>query len=232
MTITDLPKERVHEVATLFSAACVKEVGGRRVSKNGHPLHMGVAGALDIIGSVKEVALSFGIDIPLAAPSGEDYKKDFATTIGNEIAIPDEWDDVSCILAMPHECLHVRQHKKGVDSWGLPKITTHSILYLLGVIFHDAAGEEYVGKVEGDAYAVSQVVRKFLTGRAEDLPTAVAPLIQSYNLLNVGPATARGILASHLATMDTGLVPNVSMAQFAWDWLNTNAADLKGAFRF
>lgn len=232
--LSPVADERIHEVAVGFRKACAKETGAHFVKKRDVPLHMGIAGALDVVGSVKDVALSFGVDIPLAAPRGDEYLDHFATTIGREVAVPEGWGDLDTMMTDPHECLHVWQFVHAPESWGLPKVVTHSILYLLGVVFHDKAGEEYMGKIEGDAYAVTQTVKKFLreSQTADPLEVVVKPLIESYNLLNLGPATARGILASHLATMEAGLLPNVTMARFAWDWLSTNAADLKGTFRF
>ncbi len=221
--------ERIEEVAAGLRAACVKESGAAFIAKEDALLHKTIAHALSLASDVRSTAQLFGVDIPLRAPNGDEYLTRFATTIGSQVAVPRAWSALDRLMVDAHECQHVLQYRHGVDAGWWPRITTHSVLYLAGVVAHSAAGEEYVGKVEGDAYAVTQSIRAYLTGHPAPLADCLRPLVESYNLLGVGAQMAESVLRSHYATIAAGLVPNVTMAVLAHDWLETHAADLKGA---
>ena len=223
--------ERLEEVARGLRAECERASGAFYMEKGDALLHKTIAHALSLASDVRSVAQLFGVDIPLRAPDGDAYLSHFATTIGTQVAVPRGWSAVDRMMVDPHEAQHVLQHKHGVDAGWWPRITTHSVLYLAGVVAHTAAGEEYVGKVEGDAYATTQTVRAFLTGYPAPLADCLRPLVESYNLLGVGAQMAESVLRSHYATIAAGLVPPVTMAVVANDWLETHAADLKGAVR-
>lgn len=223
--------ERLEEVARGLRAECERASGAFYLAKEDALLHKTIAHALSLASDVRSVATLFGVDIPLRAPDGDAYLSHFATTIGTQVAVPHGWSAVDRMMVDPHEAQHVLQHKHGVDAEWWPRITTHSVLYLAGVVAHSAAGEEYVGKVEGDAYAVTQTVRAFLTGHPAPLADCLRPLVDSYNLLGVGAQMAESVLRSHYATIAAGLVPPVTMALVAHDWLETHAPDLRGAVR-
>lgn len=223
--------ERLEEIATGLRAACVRESGAFFLVKEDSLLHKPIAHALSLASDVREVARTFGVDISLRAPDGDAYLSHFATTIGTQVAVPRGWSALDRLLADAHECQHVLQFKQGVDAGWWPRITTHSVLYLAGVVAHSACGEEYIAKVEGDAYAVTQTVRAFLTGHPAPLAECLRPLVDSYNLLGVGAQMAESVLRSHYQTLAAGLVPNVTMAVVAHDWLEAHAADCKGAVR-
>lgn len=224
-----ITEERLAEVASGLARECTSKCGASVLDKEDSILHGSVAHALGLASNVREVARRFGVDIPLKAPSARAYLEDFATTIGREIAIPRKWGSLARILVVPHEAQHVVQHNAGVDAGWWPRITTHSVLYLAGVVGHTEIGEEYVGKVEGDAYAVTQTVRAYLFGHPAPLVDTLRPLVESYNLLGVGASMAEAVLRSHYATIAAGLVPNVTMARLAHEWLSAHAPDLRGA---
>lgn len=224
-----ITEERLAEVAAGLARECTSKCGATVLDKEDSYIHSSIAHALGLASNVREVAHRFGVDIPLKAPSARAYLEDFATTIGREIAVPRKWNARSRLLVIPHECQHVVQHAEGVDAGWWPRITTHSVLYLAGVVAHTAAGEEYVGKVEGDAYAVTQSIHEYLTGHPQPLVDCLRPLVESYNLLGNGAQMAESILRSHYATIAAGLVPNVTMALVARAWLEANAPDLRGA---
>jgi len=200
--------------------------------KNRHPLHLSIAFVLGKASELKAAARVIGVDLPLRAPDSRQYLSQFVTTIGHDISEPEDMTEpqhaLSRILVRPHECQHVMQHIVGVNAGWWPRITTHSVLYVAGVVAHTEAGEEYVGKVEGDAYAVTETARKFFNGKPRPLAAVMQPLVESYNLLGVGSDMARAVLRSHYATFDAGRVPNVTMAKVVNDYLETHASDLKG----
>lgn len=224
-----ISESRLAEVARGLATHCTKACGATVLDKEDSVIHGSIAHALGLASNVQEVARRFGVDIPLKAPSAKAYLEDFATTIGRDVAVPRAWSPLSRLLTIPHECQHVAQHNAGVDAGWWPRIVTHSVLYLAGVVAHTEAGEEYVGKVEGDAYAVTQTVRAYLFGHPAPLVDTLRPLVESYNLLGVGASMAEAVLRSHYATIAAGSVPNVTMARLAHEWLSENAADLRGA---
>ena len=124
------------------------------------------------------------------------------------------------LIVEPHEVVHVTQHKRGVDAGWWPRVVSHSALYLCSVATDDAA--EYLGKVEGDAYAVSADVELWLTGRRRPIESVVDSLRRQYALRPAGAAAASAVLHSHYATQDDGGVSNVTVGRFTIDWLNAH----------
>jgi len=178
---------RLIEVEQGLRARLQQELGFSLVEKQGDLLSKAIAWSLDGATLVKDIVQCFGVDIPLSAPSGKSFLEGFATTIGPRIAMPSAWLEATGSAAatrlyvFPHEWQHVKQFTDGVSAGKWPKITTHSVLYLAGVVAHTTDGEEYVGKVEGDAYAVSACVRWFfsgIAGRDRQLPRLDSSLVQ------------------------------------------------------
>lgn len=202
------------------------------VEKETDLLSCAIAFAFDRAKDAKAVASLFGVEIPLAAPTGKQFLEGFATTVANRIAVPGSWltpaGALNAILVLPHEWQHVKQHVDGVQAGKWPRVLSHSVLYLAGVVAHTPDGEEYVGKVEGDAYAVTEYVRTFLCGAPAPIEQPLASLRASYNLLGLGPALAEDVLRSHYATIAAGGCPNVWAARVCRDYLYAHAGDLRG----
>ena len=228
--------ERLHEVATELEAYLCKTFGATVVTKEDSNLHKALAGVFTVANAgaalVREAASLISLDVPkLRLPTGEEYLANFATSIASEVALPRRVrapeGAVSRLLLLPHEVGHVIQHKRGVDAGWWPKAVSHSVLYLASVSTDDAA--EYLGHVEGDQYACTEVVRAWLSGGTRrPMGEIVDGLVRHYTLAGAGADVARATLVSHYATMDDGGIPNVTSARVALDWLNTHAPDLKG----
>lgn len=225
---------RLLEVEDGLHARLQEEIPFLEVDKETDLLCSSIAWALDRVQDVKSVASLFGVDIPLAAPRGELFQTSFATTIKNRVAMPKAWlartgeAAITRLYVKPHEVQHVLQDDRGVKAGKWPKLLTHSVLYLAGVVAHTPDGEEYVGKVEGDAYAVSANQRRFFSGTPGDIEGYLASIRLSYNLLGLGPAMAEDVLKSHFATMHGGLCPNVTAARISQEYLYKHAGDLRG----
>lgn len=202
------------------------------VVKEDSALHREIAKAFDIAADVRQAASLLSIDVPLSIPSGAEYLADYATTIGDTIALPRKMHAPAAaferLLVEPHEWQHVAQHRHGVNAGWWPKAVSHSVLYLAGVVAHTADGSEYVGKVEADGYAVTETMRMFLTGRVRPLEEITSSLTRHYNLVTGGSTTAAGLLRSHYRALETGDVPNVWAARVAHEYLSEHAADLRG----
>lgn len=228
--------ERLHEVASELESYLCKTFGASVVTKEDSNLHRAVAGLFGLAkaGSeiVREAASLISLDVPaLRLPSSEEYLKDFSTSIGTEVALPQRIRAPESggerLLVLPHEVGHVVQHKRGVDAGWWPKTVSHSVLYLCSVATDDAA--EYLGHVEADQYACTEAVRSWLNGGTRrPLNDIVDSLVRHYSLAGAGADVARATLISHYATMDDGGVPPVTSARVALDWLNSHAADIKG----
>lgn len=228
--------ERLDEVARALEAALEHEVGCTVVTKEESYLHVSIAAAFDaargVVAKVRELAPFLSAAVPpLGLPTGAEYLADFATTIGNEIALPRAWrlpgGALERLLVLPHEATHVTQHQKGVDLGWWPKAVSHSVLYLASIAGGD--GAEYVGHVEGDAYAVTECVRGWLSpGSRRSADEVAESLRRHYALAGVGTDVAIASLRSHYKTMDDGGVPNVRLARWTISWLNAHAADLRG----
>lgn len=231
-SMSDVLASRLLSVRDGLCAALNREHPAIIVEKETDLLMGAIAFALTQAKTAKSVASVFGIDLPLNAPSGKEFTENFATTIANRIAVPAAWltpaQALNALLVLPHEYQHVKQHNDGVKAGKWPKGLTHSVLYLAGVVAHTPDGEEYVAKVEGDAYAVTESIRKFLCGSVAPIDNPLASIRRSYNLLGLGPAMAEDVLRSHYATMQFGGIPNVWAARVCNDWLRANAADLEG----
>lgn len=226
-----ISNERLEEVLAGLTAALARECSASVIDKEDSALHKTIAGGFDVAQGGRELAKDLvsvlSIDVPeLGIPTGAKYMSDFATTIGTVIAIPRAWTPTQRLVTIPHEWAHVFQHKRGVDAGWWPRVTTHSVLYLCSIATKDAA--EYLGHVEGDAYAVTECVLQYLTGQRRSLTERADNLRRHYALMNEGVVVATQTLASHYRTMNDGGVPNVTAARIALDWLNTHAPDLRG----
>lgn len=202
------------------------------VVKEDSALHRTIAKAFDAATDVRQAASMLSLDVPLAIPSGAEYLSDFSTTIGDTIALPRRLHQpegaFDRLLVEPHEWQHVAQHQHGVAAGWWPKATSHSVLYLAGVVAKTTDGAEYVGKVEADGYAVTETVRAFFCREPRPFEEIVANLERHYNLATGGSATAAGLLRSHYRALETGGIPNVWAARVAHEYLSEHAADLRG----
>lgn len=226
-----IANERLDEVVVGLTAALARECSGTVIDKEDSALHKVIAGGFDIAQSGREIAKDLvsvlSIDVPeLGIPTGAKYMSDFATTIGNVVAIPRAWTPAQRLVTLPHEWAHIFQHQRGVDAGWWPRVTTHSVLYLCSVATKDAA--EYLGHVEGDAYAVTECVLQFLTGQRRPVSERAENLRRHYALMNEGVVVATQTLESHYRTMDDGGVPNVTAARVALDYLRSEAMDIAG----
>ena len=210
-----------------------KDMPGSIVDKNLSIVHRGIAAGFDLgrntVEDIRALAAHLSIDIPkLRLLTGEEYLHNFATTIGTQIAIPEEWTVEQRLLTVPHEWVHIYQHKRGVDAGWWPKVTSHSVLYLCSYTTKDAA--EYLGKVEADAYATTECVRQFLYGGGlrpiEDISTS---LREHYALMSEGTIVAEQVLVSHYKTMQDGGIPNVTGCRVSMEYLNSKCKDLQGS---
>lgn len=231
-----IAQERLEEVAAGLEAFLCKEFDAVVVTKEDSEMHKLFAGLFSVANAgselVREAASLISLDVPkLRLPTGEEYLRQFATTIAHEIALPRDVrapeGAVSRLLLLPHETGHVIQHVRGVDAGWWPKVTSHSVLYLASVSTDDAA--EYLGHVEADQYATTEAVRGWLNGGTRrPLNDIVDSLVRHYALAGAGADVARATLLSHYATMEDGGVPNVTSARATLEWLNTHALDLRG----
>lgn len=225
------PVAELEAVAVELRTRLSEATGAEFVTKDTHLPSLAVAQALDVGHDVKATVERFGVDLSgLRFPTGSSFLRDFATTYARTVATPSHWSELERLLVDPHEAQHVVQHNEGVDAGWWPRDASHSVLYLAGVVARTAAGSVYVGKVEGDGYAVTQAMRVWLTGRPRPLSEVIEQLAASYNLLQLGTATAEGVLRSHYATMRNGLVPNITCAKIATDLLNERVPHLRGRF--
>jgi hypothetical protein len=226
-----IANERLEEVLSGLTDALARECPATVMDKEDSALHKTIAGAFDLAQGARDIAKDLvsvlSIDVPeLGIPTGARYMSDFATTIGDIIAIPRAWTPTQRLVTLPHEWAHVFQHRRGVDAGWWPKVTSHSVLYLCSIATKDAA--EYLGHVEGDAYAVTECVLQYLTGQRRPITERADNLRRHYALMNEGVIVATQTLASHYRTMDDGGVPNVTSARVTMDYLRTHAADLAG----
>ena len=228
-----LTSDRLSEVLAGLTEALNADMPASVVDKQSSILHNGIALGFDLgrntVEDVRALVSHLSIDIPsLKLPSGKDYLENFATTIGTEIAIPTGFSVEQRLLTVPHEWVHVYQHKRGVDAGWWPTSVSHSVLYLCSFSTKDAA--EYLGKVEADAYATTECVRKFLYGGGlRPIVSITKSLRDHYALMTEGAQVAEQVLLTHYKTMDTGGIPNVTGCRIAMDYLQKNAKDLQGS---
>jgi hypothetical protein len=227
--------ERIEEVAAGLEAYLCKEFNADVVDKDTSPLHLAAARGFDAartgVGAARALASLLSIDVPqVGLPTGEEYLKNFATTVGSTVALPRAWrtpDHAPMrIRLLPHEVVHVDQHQRGVKAGWWPKATTHSVLYLASIAGGDAA--EYLGHVEADAYAATEALRGWLGGGRRSTGDITSSLRRHYALAGVGVVVAEATLLGHYKTMDDGGIPNVRVCRLSIDWLETHASDLKG----
>ena len=228
-------RPRLHELAEELREKLAAEVPAEVVVKEESQIHVAIAGAFSSVLMVKEAASLLSIDLPVSIPSGTEYLTEFGTTIGHLIALPRAWhgedQGITRLLVLPHEWQHVKQHRDGVNAGWWPKVTTHSVLYLAGVVAKTEAGAEYVGKVEADAYAVTEFVRWWFTGATRPAADVAASLRHHYNLVTGGSTVAEALLLSHLREVERGEAPNVWAARITEELLVKRAADLRGTLR-
>lgn len=228
-----LSDERLKECLAGLTEALNKGMPGAVVDKESSILHQGIALGFDLgrntVEDVRALASHLSIDIPpLRLPSGKEYLENFATTIGTQVAIPSKWTTEQRLSTVPHEWVHIYQHKRGVDAGWWPKSVSHSVLYLCSYTTKDAA--EYLGKVEADAYATTECVRKFLYGGGlRPIGDITQGLRNHYALMAEGTIVAEQGLVVHYKTMQDGGIPNVTGCRVAMDYLNSKCKDLQGA---
>lgn len=227
-----ISEERLVEVVQGLTEALNQVCPATVVDKEDSALHKAIGGAFTLARGtaedIKSLAAHLSIDVPeLGLPTGEQYMSNFATTIGTEIAIPRAWNSVQRLVTLPHEWTHVFQHVRGVDAGWWPRSVSHSVLYLASFTTADAA--EYLGHVEGDAYAVTECVRHFLSGgKLRPIGEVSNSLRKHYALMREGVIVAEQTLLSHYRTMEDGGIPNVTAARIAMDYLTEEAGDLQG----
>lgn len=209
------------------------------IVKEDDPIMQAAAWGLDRVQDVKAVARMVsslvGVKDPLAsinAVNGIGFNSNYVTTYGRRISAP-RWmharaEVVPRLLTKPHERQHVKQHVDEVKKSGWPDFTSHSVLYLAGVLFHAEHGSIYVGKVEGDGYGVTEAVRKFLSGTVRPIDEIVSQLGFHYNLAGYGPASAEATLRSHYATMNVNGIPPIWAARVTMSVLDQYGQALKG----
>lgn len=209
------------------------------IVKEDDPIMQAAAWGLDRVKDVKAVARMVsslvGVKDPLAAISavdGKTFTSDYVTTYGRRMSAPRALHArgrvVDRLMVKPHERGHVWQHVQMVKGSGWPDFTSHSVLYLAGVLFKTEDGAIYVGKVEGDQYATTEAMRLFLTGNVRPRGEIVETLKAHYNLGGFGPQAAEATLTSHYLTMESGGVPNVWSARVALDVCNQYGRALQG----
>lgn len=229
--------ERLHELDLELTEVLNRELPMQWVVKEDSKIMQLIVKGLDIVQDVRAVAHLFGVDIPLAAPSGTAFMSLFGTTTKQTAALPRKWYEVTPLgvrarwSCRGHEWQHGFQDYRGVkDMPGWPKFLQHSVLYLAGCIAHTPDGEEYLGKVEGDAYAVTAYPAQFFSDAPPPLEGSLVSLRSSYNLLGNGNgmAIAEDILRAHYTTLASGGCPNVTAARLTKEFLMQHAQDLKG----
>ncbi len=224
---------RVVEVEAGLSTHLRRLTGGTYSDRSTGLIHIAIAAGLDKAKSIQDIARSFGVDIPLNTPDAHEYLfGPWSTTIGRDIAEPHGYTAPEFaahrIISRPHEHGHVDQYNEGVKAGWLPEAVSMQLLYLAGVVFHADAGEAFVGKIEGDQYATTAFMQKWLTGVLPGIKPYLDGLQQSYNLLGVGSTMASAVLNSHYDTMRANGVPNVHICEVSYQWLEANALDIKG----
>lgn len=198
------------------------------VVKESSSLHRAIARGFGFVHQGAEILAFLSVAAP-RVPTSQEYLSRYTTTIGTTIAMPEDLHRperaMERLLTLPHEWAHVDQHLRGVDAGWWPESVSHSVLYLCSVATDDAA--EYLGKVEADAYAVSEAMRLWAYGALTPLDAIVEALTRHYALRPAGATLAAAILRSHYATLEDDGIPNVWAAREAWGWLAANAPDTR-----
>lgn len=155
-------------------------------------------------------AVGFGVADLFGAnglPGGDEFLRRYATTVGAEIFIPAEMlgaDTDDFMVLLTHECQHVAQFRK------------------TGIAFEwwYVVDQETRARYEADAYAGGLAVDHRL-GRAlpESIDDIAPSLAASYHLRPEDVTLARGMLASHVASIADGVV-NVDAARAAIRWID------------
>lgn len=209
------------------------------IVKEDDPFMQAAAWGLDRVKDVKAVARMIssliGVKDPLAAISavdGKTFTDSYVTTYGRRISAP-RWMHareavVERLLVKPHERQHVKQHADQVKGSGWPDFTSHSVLYLAGVLAQTEDGSIYVGKVEGDGYGVSAAMELFLTGTVTSRDARIEQLKAHYNLGGFGPQAAEAALRTHYRTLESGGTPNIWAARVALAVCEVHGQGLKG----
>lgn len=231
-----LTPDRIHAVADALEAHLCRVFNATVVTKEESFVHQKIADVFDLTrvggAAVSEAASFLSLDPPrVGLPSGEQYLSEFGTTIGPVIALPRAWRSVeharTRLRIVPHEVCHVDQYRRGVDAGWWPAVTTHSVLYLASIASDDAA--EYLGHVEGDAYAVTAAVVAWGGGALRPVEEIAESLRVHYAARPAALDVATATLRTHYATIADGGRPNVRAAGVTLAWLDDHAADLKGA---
>jgi hypothetical protein len=229
--VTPPTVDRLDAVALGLRAHLNALLPAQVIAKEDSSVHRAIAEALAVAHGGAALLAHLSLDVPVNLPSADDYLTRFGTTIGRSIALPRAWhkpeNALKRLYVEPHEWQHVKQFLDGVDAGGWPRIASHTVLYAASVATDE--GAEYLGKVEGDAYAVSASTWHFATGQLPSLADNLASLRRNYALRPAGAAVAEGVLRSHYKTIEHGGVPNVWAARESIAWLAANAADVRGA---
>jgi hypothetical protein len=120
-------------------------------------------------------------------------------------------DPITEAVTLAHEWCHVRQIADG---------------RVASVV--DYASGELRARAEADATACALWLRYVLTG---DLPTDAPTLGDLYHLDAGDAALARGVIASHLATIRAGLVPPLDVCVCLAQWLSATPYEMPAAIR-
>lgn len=228
--------DRLHELDLQFADVLSRELPVDWSTKEDSKLMKWIAVGLDAAMDIKTLARTVGVDIPLKAPDGALFLGSFATTIKQTVYIPRAWMQPTAFgvrarwRVRAHEWQHALQDSNGVARMpGWPKALQHSVLYLAGCIAHTSDGEEYLAKVEGDAYGVTNYSVSLFSGEAPPpMEESLDSLRSSYNLLGHGPAHAEDILRSHYGSMRVGGIPPVTAAMKLRDFLLSHGSDVRG----
>lgn len=213
--------EAAHRVWQVLSAEC----GASLVEKEKSLVHQQVSLLFDAVSKAKELTSYLSFDLPVNLPTGSEYLSNFATTLVSVIAVPGAWlapgKAFTRLVVLPHECQHVRQaHQKYGSAGPLGAVANFSILYV-------SSGEERAS-IEADAYAVSETVQRWLTGKPGDLNRTLESLRRNYAIDEDAGKLAAEILGSHWDTIDAlGCAP-VWAAKRTIEILEAEFSDLKG----
>ncbi len=162
--------------------------------------------AMAAVAEVFDVGRLFG----LALPSGKEFSRRFATTIGREIFVPSEilsGDPAALFEIVTHESQHVAQFNR--LGFAMPW------LY--------ASQGEARAAYEANAYGAGLSVRHATTGGLPATDADLAPsLVTSYHLDEGDVSLAVDMLRSLASSADSGIV-TTEAARVALDWLRTEA---------
>ena len=165
---------------------------------------------MQALGAAFDIAKRFGAQVP----SGDDFLKRYATTIGGLVYMPDGWTPEQQIDVLTHECQHV--HQFYVHGLGLPGGPGMWWLYL--------TEPEARVRYECEAIRSQMELRYHLTGNvgAHTLDQLVMPLEGGYALGQQHLALARDLLDIAATSVLSGVV-STEAGKAAIEWMKTRA---------